>query len=236
MKGVKGPINSNETKPNNKDDSQIKSTGHLFMSYFSKIIVEIYSNLQDHDDKEIKALFEDAINVFNALGSWVYGGTSPKIVYPELQLFIKKANNSNTESFSLLLDYINWVGNTIYKLLEDNQWIEDHYYESFTLEQSNDVTTGLMFTWRIGWLIVSIKDISKENEDPMLLQTLKTFDNLFDAFGGWVYNQEDLINVTQNLQEFESIFEEKFSPIYDEILEEARKTTENIAKFLHKFK
>lgn len=206
------------------------------MSYQSKIIVGIYSYLQDHNDKEIEALFEDAINVFNALGSWVYGGTSPKIVYPELQLFVKKANNSNTESFLHLLDYINWVGNTIYKKLEDNQWIEDHYYESFTLEQSNDVTTGLLFMWRLGWLIVSIKDTSKENEEPMLLQTLKTFDNLFDAFGGWVYNREELINVTQSLLEFESIFEEKFSPIYDEILEEARNMMENIAKFLHKFK
>jgi len=233
---VKRTINSNETKLKNKDDSQLKSTGRLFMKYFSKIIVGIYSYLQDHDDKEIKALFEDAINVFNALGSWVYGGTSPKIVYPELQLFIKKANNSNTESISLLLDYINWVGNTIYKILEDNQWIEDHYYESFTLEQSNDVTTGLLFMWRIGWLLVSIKDTSKENEDSMLLQNLKPFDNLFDAFGGWVFNREDLINVTQSLQKFESIFEEKFSPIHDEILEEARNTTENIAKFLHKFK
>lgn len=120
MKGVKGIINPEENISNNQDESHLKSTGRLYMKYQSKIIVGIYSYLQDQEDNEIKDLFSNAIDVFNALGSWVYGGTSPKIVYPELILFVKKANINTTENFLHLLDYINWVGNNLYKILEYN--------------------------------------------------------------------------------------------------------------------
>ena len=236
MKGVRGIINPEDINSNNQDDLQLKSTGRLFMNYISKIIVGLFSYLQDHDDKEIEALFSNAIDVFNALGSWVYGGCSPKIVYPDLQLFVNKANISTTENFSHLLDYINWVGNELYKLLEENQWIEEHYYESFTLKQSNDVTTGLLFMWRLGWLIEKMKDISKENNAPTLLQSYEIFNNLFDAFGRWIYNQEGLINITRSFHVFKKIFEAKFDPVYNELLEETKNTKENIAKFLQNLK
>ena len=190
--------------------------------------------MQDYHDKDIKALFSNAINLFNALGSWIYGGASPKIIYPELQLFIKKANNCSAESFTHLLGYINWEGNNLYKILEDRQWIEDHYYESFTLRKSNDVTTGMFFMWRLGWLIVSMKDVSKENNIPNLLQPLKTFESLFDAFGAWIFNQQELINITQSFQEFEKMLETKLDTVFDELLEEANKMRSNIAKFLQK--
>ena len=60
------------------------------MHYLSKIIVGLYTNLQEVNNKDIETLFSNAIDLFNALGSWKYGGASPKIVYPELQIFIKK--------------------------------------------------------------------------------------------------------------------------------------------------
>lgn len=113
----------------NNDEFNQKS----FLHYQSKIIVGLYTYLQEFSNKDIEALFSNAIDLFNALGSWKYSGTSPKIVYPELQTFIKKANECSAENFSPLLDYINCVGNKLYKILEDNNWIEDHYYESFTL-------------------------------------------------------------------------------------------------------
>jgi hypothetical protein len=231
---VKEPINPENNYQNFQNDIKLKSINPLFMYFQSNIIIGLYSYLQEYGDKDIEALFSDAINLFNALGSWIYGGTSPKIIYPVLQVFIKNANDSSTESFSHLLNYINWMGNNLYKNLEDNQWIEEHYYESFTIRKSNEITTGLFFMWRIGWLIVSMKDISKEKKVPNLLQPLKTLDTLFDAFGGWIFNQEGLTNITQSFQEFEKIFEMEFPPIYDEVLEETNKTRNNIAKFLQK--
>ena len=90
--------------------------------------------------------------------------------------------------------------------------------------------------WRLGWLIVNIKNASKENNDPIFLQSLKAFDNLFDAFGGWIYNKEKHIHIIQSFQEFEKIFGEEFNSSYDEIMEEAKKTLDNIGKFLQKFK
>ena len=77
-----------------------------------------------------------------------------------------------------------------------------------------------------------IKDISKENEVPNLLQPLKTLDPLFDAFGGWFFNQEGLTNITLIFQEFEKILKMEFDSEYDEVLEEANKTRNNIANFL----
>lgn len=212
----------------------MKTIGRLYMKYFSKIIVGIYAYLQDHDDKKIKNLFSNAVDVFNALGSWRYGGTSPKIVYPDLQLFVKKANSNIAEKFSHLLDYINWTGNNLYKILEENQWIEEHYYESFTLKQTNYITTGLFFMWRLGWLNVRISDVLNENHVPILPHLPKAFDNLFDAFGEWIYCQQGIITVTQSFQKLENLLEEKYDPLYDEILEEANNTRNNIAKFLEK--
>jgi len=231
---VKRIINHEDNSSYIQDDKSLKPTGRLFMTYQSKIIGYTQIYLQDHDDKEIENLFSNAVDVFNALGSWIYGGASPKIIYPVLQIFIKKANTNNAENFSHILDSINWLGNNLYKILEDNQWIEEHHYESFTIRKSNEITTGLFFMWRIGWLIVSMKDISKENKVPNLLQPLKTLDALFDAFGGWVFNQEGLANITQSFQELEKIFEMEFAPIYHEVLEETNKTRNNIAKFLQK--
>ena len=202
------------------------------MHYQSNIIIGLYSYLQEHGDKDIEALFSDAVNLFNALGSWIYGGTSPKIIYPVLQEFVKNANKSSAESFLHLLTYINGMGNNLYTILKDNHWIEEHHYESFTIRKSNEITTGLFFMWRIGWLIMRIKDISKENEVPNLLQPLKTLDALFDAFGGWVFNQEGLTNITLIFQEFEKILKMEFDSEYDEVLEEANKTRNNIANFL----
>ncbi len=231
---VKGSINPDDNHQNNKSDIKLKSTRRLYMYYQSNVIIGLYSYLQENNDKDIEALFSNAIDLFNALGSWIYGVTSPKIIYPVLQVFVKKANNSSTESFSHLLDYINWLGNNLYKDLEDNQWIELHYYESFTLRKSNDITTGLFFMWRLGWLNLSIKDISKENPVPNILQLLKTLDELFDVFGRWIFNQEELTNITLNFQEFEKILKVEFEYEYDEVLEEANKTRNNIAKFLQK--
>ena len=190
--------------------------------------------MQENDDKDFEALFSNAINLCNALGSWIYGETSPKIVYPALQTFIKSANDSTAEDFSEILDYINALGNKLYKLLEENNWIEDHYYESFTLRKTNDITTGLLFMWRLGWLIVRIKDISKEKASTNLFQLFKILENLFDSFGGWIYNQEGVTNIAQRNKEFEKLHDIKLDMDYDEIVEEAMKMRENIAKFLEK--
>ena len=92
---VKGPINTDDNHQNFQNDIKLKSTRLLFMIYQSNIIIGLYSYLQEHGDKDIEALFSDAVNLFNALGSWIYGGTSPKIIYPVLQVFAKKANNSS---------------------------------------------------------------------------------------------------------------------------------------------
>jgi hypothetical protein len=227
---VSRAINPDDNNSNFIDE--LKPKGHLFLYYQSKIIVEIFSYLEDHDNKEIEDLFSNAVDLFNSLGSWIYGGISPKIVYPELQLFVRKANTTSAESFSHLLNYINWMGNILFKILEDNQWIEEYYYESFTLKQSNEVTTGLLFMWRLGWLIVKIKEISDENNISLGLQFLNAFDNLFDAFGEWIFHQEDLVNITQRFQQFEKILGKEIDPLYAEIIEEAKNTRKNIAKFL----
>lgn len=220
-------------KPNDKALA-LNSTGRLYLNYQSKIIVGIYSYLQDHEDKQIEELFSNAVDLFNALGSWVYGGASPKIVYPVLQLFVRNANTANNENFSDLLGYINWMGNSLFKVLEENELIEDHYYESFTLKQSNNVTTGLMFMWRLGWLNEKIKEISNENGVPILLQVQNVQNNLFDAFGKWIYHQEEIFNISQSLQQLEKLVGEKSNSIYDELLEETRKTSNNVVKFLQK--
>lgn len=231
---VKGLINSEDNNSNSQDDTNVKSTTRPFLLFQSKTIIGIYSHLQKYPDKDIEALFSNAVDLFNALGSWIYGGASPKIIYPELKLFIKNANNCSVESFTHFLDYINWLGNNLFKILEDNQWIQEHYYESFTIRKSNDVTTGLFFMWRIGWLIASIKDISKGNEVLNLLQLLKTLDTLFDGFGGWIFNQEGLTNITLYFHEFEKMLKMEFASEYDELLEEANKTRNNIANFIQK--
>lgn len=204
------------------------------MLYQSKIIVEIYSYLQSINNKEIEDLFSNSVDLFNALGSWVYGGGSPKIVFPELQLFVEKANTTTAECFSQLLEYINCVCNALYKILEENQWIEEHYYESYTLKQSNDITTGLLFMWRLGWLNVKIKDISNENNIPLPFQLQNAFIKLFDALGGWIYHQEELINITRRNRQFERLILTEFETLYDEVLEEAKRTSNNIKKFFKK--
>ena len=89
------------------------------MNYQSKIIVELFSYLQDQDNKVIEELFSNAIDLFNALGSYIYGGNSPKVMYPELQMFVRKANTNTVESFSNHLKYINWVSNNLFIILED---------------------------------------------------------------------------------------------------------------------
>ena len=215
----------------NNDEFNQKS----FLHYQSKIFVGLYTYLQEFSNKDIEALFSNVIDLFNALGSWKYSGASPKIVYPELQTFIKKANECSAENFSPLLDYINCVGNKLYKILEDNNWIEDNYYESFTLRKSNDITTGLFFMWRLGWLIERMKDISKEKKPTNLLQSFKILETLFDAFGRWIYNQEGVSNIAHSIKEFEKLPDKELYMDYDEIVEEALKTRDNIVKFLQKF-
>jgi len=202
------------------------------MYYQSKIISGIYSYIQDHNDEKIEDLFSNAVSIFNALGSWIYGGTSPKVIYPELKLFLMKSNSCSAESFSHLLDYINWSCNNLYIILEKNQWIEEHYYESYTLKQSDDITTGLFFMWRLGCLIMNMTDISNEKNIPILKNLQNVFNDLFDAFGKWIYHQEGIFNITQSFQRFEKLFGGEFDPFYEEILEEARDTRKNIAKFL----
>jgi hypothetical protein len=202
------------------------------MYFQSKIIVEIFTYLQEYEKKEVEDLFSNAIDLFNALGSWIYGGASPKIIYPELQLFIRKTNSIKAENFSLLIDYINWAGNTLFETLENNQWIEEHYYESYTLKKSNDVTTGLFFMWRLGWLIVRIKEISDENKILPDYLNSTAFHKLFDAFGAWIYHQEEINNINRSFQEFKTLFDESYNPLYEHVLEEAKKTRDNIAKFL----
>ncbi|MHA2289441.1 MAG: hypothetical protein ACXABG_11710 [Promethearchaeota archaeon] len=217
------------------DELDTGSSLHSFMHDQSYIIVGLYTYLQEFNNKDIEALFSNAIDLFNALGSWIYGETSPKIIYPELQIFIKKANNCSAENFSDLLDYINCAGNKIYKIIEYNQWIEDHYYESFTIRKSNEVTTGLFFMWRLGWLIVRLKDSSKGKMSENVLLLFKILENLFNAIGGWIYNQDGVTNIAQINKEFEKLHDIKLDMDYTEILEEAMKTRENIAKFLEKF-
>ena len=231
---VKRPINPEDNHQYFQNDIKLKSTRRLYMYYQSKIIIGLYSYLQENDDKDIETLFSNAIDIFNALGSWIYGGISPKIIFPVLQVFVKNANNCSAESFSHLLDSINWLDNNLYKILKDSQWIEGYYYESFTIRKSNEVTTGLFFMWRLGWLIMNMKDILKKHTVPNMLQPLKILNTLFDAFGGWIFNQEGLTNITQSFKEFEKVFEMEFAPVFDEILEESNKTRNNIAKFLQK--
>ena len=205
-----------------------------FMFYQSKIIVGLYTYLQEFNHKDIEILFSNAIDVFNALGSWKYGKTSPKIVYPELQIFIKKANDCSAENFSDLLSYINRVGNKLYKILEDNQWIQNHYYESFTIKKTDEITTGLFFMWRLGWLIVRIKDISNGKMSKNSLLLFKSLKNLFDALGGWIYNQDEVSKITQRNKELEKLRNIKFHSDYDDLIEETKKTCRNIANFLEK--
>lgn len=219
---------------NTQGELSLKSTGRLYMNYQSKAIVGIYSYLQDRTDKQVEGLFSNAVDLFNALGSWIYGGASPKIVYPELHLFVRKANTIKTESFSNLLEYINWVGNSLFKILEDNELIEDHYYESFTLKQSNDITTGLLFMWRIGWLYINISEISNENNNQILPQFQVAFDNLYDALGNWIYHKEGILNLTQSFKQFEKVIGGKFDSIYNELMEETKNTCANLDKFLQK--
>lgn len=188
--------------------------------------------MKDRNDKQIEDLFSYAVDLFNALGSWIYGEASPKIVYPELQLFVKKANTANTEDFLILLNYINWVGSSLFKILEDNELIEDHYYESFTLKQSNDITTGLFFMWRLGWLYTNMREISSENKTEITPQFQVAFDNLYNAFGNWIYHQDGIVNLTPSNIQLEKVTRGKFDLIYDEILEELKKTCRNITKFL----
>jgi hypothetical protein len=204
------------------------------MYYQSSIIVGLYTYLQEYEDKNIETLFSNAIDLFNALGSWIYGNSSPKIIYPDLKIFVKKANDVSTQNFSHLLDYINWSGNQLYKILEHNQWIEEHYYESFTLRKSDEITTGLFFMWRIGMLIVKIEDITNENKKSLPLNMLNSFTDLFDAFGKWIYHQEEFSNIASNLQMFQKILELEHDPLFDEMIVEAKNMRKNIAKFLQK--
>jgi hypothetical protein len=234
IKEVKQLINSNDNNTISKEELSLNSVGRRYLNYQSKIIVGIYSFLQEHEDKQIEDLFSNAVDLFNALGSWIFGEASPKIVYPELQLFLRKANTANNENFSDFLEYINWMGNSLFKMLEENELIEDHYYESFTLKQSNDVTTGLMFMWRLGWLSEKIKEIANKDDVPILLQIQNAQANLFDSFGNWIYHQEETNNITRSLKQLEKLIGEKSNSIYDELVEETRKTSINVAKFLQK--
>ncbi|NHJ22777.1 MAG: hypothetical protein EAX91_17670 [Candidatus Lokiarchaeota archaeon] len=220
---------------NTRGNLSLKSLGHQYMYYQSKIIVGIFSYLQDRTNKQIEDLFSYAVDLFNALGSWIYGGASPKIVYPVLQLFVKKANLTNNKSFSDLLEYINWLGNSLFKILKDNELIESYYYESFTLRQSNNVTTGLLFMWRIGCLNEILREKVEEDDIKILLQVQVAHANLFDAFGKWIYHQEEIFNITQSLEQLENLVGDNINPTYEDLLEETSKTCDNVSKFLQRF-
>jgi hypothetical protein len=140
----------------------------------------------------------------------------------------------NNEHFIGVLEYINWMSNSLLKILGTYELIEDHYYESFTLRQSNDITTGLLFMWRLGWLNENLKEEANEDDVPILLQVQNAQANLFDAFGKWIYHQEEISNISQSLKQLEKLVGEKINPTYDELLEETRKTSVNVTKFLQK--
>lgn len=89
--------------------------------------------------------------------------------------------------------------------------------------------------WRLGWLIERMKDISKEKKPTNLLQSFKILEILFDAFGRWIYNQEGVTNIAHSIKEFEKLPDKELYMDYDEIVEEALKTSDNIVKFLQKF-
>lgn len=215
-------------------ESELKSTGHLFMGQVAKIIVGVFSYLEQKNHLQIESLFNNATSLYNALGSWVFGGCSPKIVYPELKLLVKKADEIEVDDFSDIVGYIIWVGNGILKTMEKHQHIEEDYFESYTLKQDNDTNSGLILMWRLGWFTEKIMATSRAIEEPILLEPFKAFDNLFSAFGRWIFAQESVEELYRCFRGYEKALEIGKDPVFDVIMNEAKITSENTSRFLKK--
>lgn len=73
----------------NNDEFNQKS----FLHYQSKIIVGLYTYLQEFSNKDIEALFSNAIYLFNALGSWKYVEPLLKSYIQNFKHLLKKQTN-----------------------------------------------------------------------------------------------------------------------------------------------
>ncbi|MFX0009329.1 MAG: hypothetical protein ACFE9R_03350, partial [Candidatus Hermodarchaeota archaeon] len=78
------------------------------------------------------------------------------------------------------------------------------------------------------------REISSESNTEINPEFHVAFDNLYNAFGNWIYHQDGIVNLTQSNEQFEKVIEGKFDLICREVLEETKKTCRNITKFLQR--
>ncbi len=210
----------------------LRDIGHTFITYYSKIIVGMYTFLDKDQDEEVEALFTGATLLYHALCSWVFGEKSPKIVYPYLITFIKEANNVKNKDFSPFLDYINWVSEDLNKVLEENQMDDKAYVDTFTLNKDREKSGVILLLWRLGYFLGRIIDISQTNDIPILFDSFKSIQALFDALGDWVFGRGILQKIKVRFETFDHALQFEQDPAYHGIFKEVKITRDNIESFI----
>jgi len=211
---------------------ELKATGELFIRYISKIILGIFSYLNNNCNKKIDELFIDTTELFNALGSWVYGGRDAKIVYPYLKTFMENANDIKIKKFSYLLNYINYIGDDLLRILNENQRIDPNFYDTFSTSDLHDKMTGVLLMWRLGNLIIKTIELSEKKEVPILIQFFRSYDKIFDIYGKWLFTDYAISNISEPLKEFGTALDYKQEEAFNDIVKEGKIICKDISDFL----
>ena len=214
------------------NEKELKATGILFMQYISKIISGIYTYLNDNYNPKVDSLFSDATNLFNTLGSWVYGGRDGRIVYHALDLFLRKANFVKTESFSYLSDYIKYICEDLMNILKENHLVELNFYDTLSIRGEEDEQVGLLLIWRLGTQMINIIETSQNKNVPILLQPFQVFSKLFDALGKWIFSDYEISEISYVLEEFGKALGYKQNEVFHDIIDELKDLYHNVSQFL----
>lgn len=210
----------------------LRDIGHTFITYYSKIIVVMYTFLNKEQDEEVEVLFTDAILLYNALCSWVFGEKSPEIVYSYLINFLNKAKKIKNKDFSSFLEYILLVSEDLKETLKEYKMDNEDFYDTFTLIQEREESGAVLLLWRLGYFLGRIIDISQTKEVPILLDSFQAIQAFFDALGDWVFGRGILQKIKVRFKTFDHALQFEQDPAYHGIFEEVKITRDNIESFI----
>ena len=210
----------------------LRNIGHTFITYYSKIIVGLFTFLDTHQDEKLEALFTDTTSLYSALSSWVFGEKSPEIVYPYLVTFLTNAKKIENKDFSSFLEYVLWISEDLKNILKEHKMDNEDFFDAFTLIEERADSGALILLWRLGYFLGRIMDISQSEEVPILLDSFKAIQALCDALGDWVFGKGILHKIKVRFKTFDHALQFEQDPAYHGIFEEVKITRDNIESFI----
>lgn len=211
----------------------LRDIGHTFIAHYSKIMIWLFTFLNKDRDEDVEALFTNATLLYNALCSWIFGEKSPNIVYPYLITFMKDANKVKNKDFSSILDYINWISEDLNIIFKDNEMDDEDYVDKFTLIEEREESGAVLLLWRLGYFLSSIIDISQSKDVPILFDSFKAIQALFDALGDWVFGKGILHKIKVRFETFDHALKFEQDTVYNGIFKEVKKTRDNIQSLIN---